>query len=132
MRVLFSSTRGTGHLQPLLPYAHALRAHGHEVLIAAPAEVGEMLRQEGLSHAPFDHPGDELLGPIWARFRHATAAEALSIAVREIFAGVNAKTALPKLTETIDVYRPDLIVRDSVEYAAAVAAERAGVPHARV
>ncbi|MEA2697016.1 MAG: hypothetical protein QOI66_1287, partial [Myxococcales bacterium] len=132
MRVLFSSTRGTGHLQPLLPYAQALRAHGHEVLVAAPADVDQMLRDAKLNHAPFGHPGDETLAPIWARFRQVPADEINVIAMREIFAGVNATTALPKLTETIDAWRPDLIVRESAEFAAAVAAERAGVPHARV
>jgi UDP:flavonoid glycosyltransferase YjiC (YdhE family) len=38
MRVLFSSTRGAGHLQPLLPYARALVARRHEVAVAAPEE----------------------------------------------------------------------------------------------
>ena len=66
MRVLFSSTRGAGHLRPLLPYAQALLARGHEVLVAAPAEVRETLSEAGLPHAPFDHPGDETLAPIWA------------------------------------------------------------------
>jgi UDP:flavonoid glycosyltransferase YjiC (YdhE family) len=84
MRVMFSSTRGTGHL---LPYAQALRAREHEVLIAAPAEVGQTVRDAGLAHAPFDHPGDDVLAPIWARFRQVSAAEALAIALRDIFAG---------------------------------------------
>jgi UDP:flavonoid glycosyltransferase YjiC (YdhE family) len=132
MRVLFSSTRGAGHLQPLLPFAHALRAHGHEVQVAGPAEIGETLREAGLTHAPFDHPGDEALAPIWARFRQVPAGEVNAVAVREIFAGLNAKAALPKLRETIDTWRPDLVVRDSMEFGAVVAAERAGVPHARV
>ena len=132
MRVLFSSTRGTGHLQPLLPYAHALRAHGHEVLVAAPAEVEPALRQAGLAFAPFDHPGDDLLGPIWARFARLSPDEIIVIALREIFAGLNARAAYPRLRDTIESWRPDLIVRDSVEFAAIVAAARAGVPHARV
>jgi len=132
MRVLFSSTRGVGHLQPLLPYAHALEAHGHEVQIAGPAEIADTLRAAGLAHAPFAHPGDATLAPIWARFRGASPDETLALAVREIFAGLNSKAALPKLMETIDAWRPDLIVRDSVEFASAIAAERAGVPHARV
>ncbi|HXI59370.1 MAG TPA: glycosyltransferase [Polyangia bacterium] len=132
MRVLLSSTRGAGHLQPLLPYAQALRAHGHQVLVAAPAEVGETLRDAKLEHAPFGHPGDETLAPIWARFRQVPADEINVIALRDIFAGVNATAALPKLTETIDAWRPDLVVRESAEFAAAVAAERAGVPQARV
>ena len=88
MRILFSSTRGTGHLQPLLPYAKAFRQRGHEVLIAAPAQVSESLRGADLPHAPFDHPGDDVLGPIWQRLRGISIDEQNAIALREIFAGV--------------------------------------------
>ena len=66
MRVLFSSTRGAGHLQPLLPYARALVARGHEVAVAAPEGVSKTVRDAGLPLLPFDHPGDEALAPIWA------------------------------------------------------------------
>jgi UDP:flavonoid glycosyltransferase YjiC (YdhE family) len=132
MRILFSATRGSGHVQPLLPYARALVARNHEVVVAAPASVSETLRDAGLAHAPFDHPGDDTLGPIWARFRGLSDDEVMAIAAREIFAGVNARVALPKLQATIDDWRPHLVVRDSVEFAALVAAERAGVSHARV
>src|SRR4051812_49251341 len=132
MRVLFSSTRGSGHLQPLLPYARALVARHHEVVVAAPADVSEALRGAGLAHAPFDHPGDEALGPIWARFRGASQEESMVIAVRDIFAGVNPRLALPKLQATIRDWRPDLVIRESFELAALVAAEAAGVRHARV
>src|SRR3954447_7894170 len=96
MRILFSSTRGAGHLQPLLPYARALVARGHEVAVAAPSEVSKTLRDAGLPHAPFDHPGDDLLAPIWARLRGVSDGEMMDIAAREIFAGANATAALPK------------------------------------
>jgi hypothetical protein len=81
---------------------------------------------------PFDHPGEDSLAPIWTRLRAASEAEMMTIPAVEIFAGVNAKTALPKLQATIREWRPDLVVRDSVEYGALVAAEAAGVRHARV
>lgn len=132
VRVLFSSTRGTGHIQPLLPYARALRKRGHEVLVAAPADLSGTLREAELPHAPFDHPGDDALSPIWARLRDLSGDEASAVGVREIFAGLNARTALPKLQETVRAWGPDLVVRDSVEFAAPVAADLAGVPHARV
>jgi UDP:flavonoid glycosyltransferase YjiC (YdhE family) len=132
MRILFSSTRGTGHLQPLVPYAKELLSRGHEVMVAAPAEVGEALREAGLAHAIFGHPGDDVLKPIWARFRGLPHAEVLSIAVREIFAGANAKAALPGLRETVASFRPDLIVRESSEFAALSVAEAARVRHVRV
>ena len=120
MRILFSSTRGAGHLQPLLPYARALIARQHEVLVAAPVEVGEAVRGAGLTHAPFEHPGD------------VTEQEQLMIALSEIFAGANARAALPALQATIADWRPDLVVRESAEFGALIAAERAGVRHARV
>lgn len=132
MRVLFSSIRGSGHLQPLLPYAKALLTRGHEVAIAGPAEIGAVLREAGFAHAPFGHPGDASLAPIWARLGELPPNEANALVVREIFAGLNASAALPKLQETIATFRPDVIVRESVEFAAAVAAEAAGVPHACV
>ena len=118
MRVLFSSTRGAGHLQPLLPYARAFAARKHEVAVAAPSEVSEALLGAGLLHAPFGHPGDAELEPIWARLRGVPNDDALAIAVREIFAGANATAALPELQATIRSFRPDLVVRDSVEFAA--------------
>jgi hypothetical protein len=110
MRVLFSSTRGAGHLQPLLPYARALVARRHEVAVAAPAEVSKTVRDAGLLHLPFDHPGDAALAPIWARLRGTSESEMMTIAASELFAGVNAKAALPKLLETIRAWRPDVVV----------------------
>lgn len=132
MRVLFSSTRGSGHLHPLLPYAHALVRQGHEVCVAAPESARATLDKAQLVHAPFDHPGDALLAPIWARFRGASAAETLAIAVGEIFAGANARAALPKLRELMRSFRPDLVVRESAELASMVAAAEAGIVQARV
>ncbi len=100
--------------------------------MAAPAEVSESLREAGIAHAPFDHPGDETLGPIWARLAGASSEESNAIAIREIFAGANARAALPKLLETVRTFRPAVVVRDSVEFGALIAAQSAGVPHARV
>jgi UDP:flavonoid glycosyltransferase YjiC (YdhE family) len=121
-------------LQPLLPYARALVGRGHEVAVAAPIDVSETLRDAGFPHFVFDHPGDELLDPIWARLNAVAADEAaaLAIALGEVFAGVNAVTAVPKLQLAISQFEPQLIVRDSVEYGSLVAAELAQVRHARV
>ncbi|HWA78238.1 MAG TPA: glycosyltransferase [Polyangiaceae bacterium] len=132
MRILFSSTRGTGHVQPLLPYAKELVERGHEVLVAAPADVRESLREARLEHAVFGHPGDETLKPIWARFRGRSHDEVMAIAMREIFVGANAKAALPGLRDTVASFRPHLLVRESSEFAALAAAEAAGVRHVRV
>jgi len=132
VRILFSSTRGVGHVRPLLPYARALRERGHEILVAGPADLGETLARAQLPHALLDHPGDAGLTPLWTRLRAAPAEERSDFIVRHIFAGVVAQTALPRLRETIEAFRPAVIVRESFEFAAAVAADAARIPHARV
>ncbi|MBK3662595.1 hypothetical protein JJE66_15255 [Bradyrhizobium diazoefficiens] len=58
--------------------------------------------------------------------------EAIAFAFREGIAGAAARAALPKLQRTIQEFRPDLIVRESAEFASLVAAEAAGVPQAGV
>jgi UDP:flavonoid glycosyltransferase YjiC (YdhE family) len=133
MRVLFSSTRGTGHLLPLLPYAKALGAKGHEVLVTGPEELREPLLRAALEYAPFGHPGDEKLAPIWARFQTLTSEDEQALLfIREIFAGANAQAAFPGLLATMRTFQPELVVRESAEFGAIVAAEVAGVPHVRV
>jgi MGT family glycosyltransferase len=52
--------------------------------------------------------------------------------VKDIFAGANARAAFPGVLNTIRTWQPQLIVRDSVEFGALVAAEVAGVAHVRV
>jgi MGT family glycosyltransferase len=52
--------------------------------------------------------------------------------VAEFFAGVDLRAALPALLEIIDDFRPDVIVRESWEFASTIAAELRGVPLTRV
>jgi UDP:flavonoid glycosyltransferase YjiC (YdhE family) len=132
MRVLFSSTRGAGHLQPLLRYAKAVLTRGHEVLVAGPEELREVLGAAALAHAPFDHPGDQALAPFWASLRAVPMEQQSAIVVRDIFAGANARAAMPGLLKIIRAFQPQLVVRESAEFGAIVAAEVAGVPHVRV
>ena len=47
----------------------------------------------------------------------------MTIVGGELFAGVVARSALPNLLPTIRAWRPDLVVRDSVEFGALIAAE---------
>jgi len=132
MRVLFSSMRMTGHIRPLLPYAHALLDRGHEVLFAAPQDAGAVIRDAGLDHAVFGHPGDKQLGQVSRHFASMSADEVIKTAVCKIFADLNARAALPGLRSTIQTWKPDLIVRESMEFGAAVAAAEAGISTARV
>lgn len=132
MRILISSTSGAGHLQPLIPYAQALRGRGHEVRVSAPQSVQAILAKAGLDHAPVDFPSDEQTRALIAEFMKLSDDAQLELAIRVRFAGMFPRTALPGLQETIRAWKPDLVLRESCEYAAGLCAERAGIPHARV
>ncbi len=52
--------------------------------------------------------------------------------IQELFIGLDARAALPGLLSAVEDWRPDLIVRETCEFASCVAAERFGVPLAQV
>jgi UDP:flavonoid glycosyltransferase YjiC (YdhE family) len=132
VRALFSSTRGAGHFNPLLPFARAFERAGHEVLVAAPPDLAGTVEASGFGFAAFDPPADEELGPVWGRVPELPPEEANEVVVSEIFGRLNTTAALPRLLQTFDEWRPDVVVRDPNEYGSALAAELHGIPHARV
>src|SRR3954449_4398570 len=105
MRVMFASTRGAGHLAPVLPLADACKRSGHHVLIAGPPSLAECVARHGHAFWPLDEPADGRSDAAATLARHRAAC-------RE--------------------WRPDVIVRESSEFGSAVAAELEGIPHARI
>jgi UDP:flavonoid glycosyltransferase YjiC (YdhE family) len=130
MRVLFATTRGAGHLGPLVPFAHACRAAGHPVMVAGPPSVAPLVARAGLSLLPVpEAPAatvDAAFAPVWSR----TAA--VDHVVQDLFVGLHARAALPGMLRAVAAWRPDVIVRESMEFASALAAEEHGVPVVRV
>src|SRR5262245_54913822 len=49
MRVLFVSCPSAGHVYPMFSLAWALRAAGHEVLVASSAAIAQDIREAGLA-----------------------------------------------------------------------------------
>ncbi len=132
MRVLFTSLRNASHFLPLVPFIDACLRKGVDAAVAAPPDLEEHVKRTGARFFPFGHPGDEGLRPIWARLRDTPEEHQGSIVIGQIFAGICASTALPGLMKTIEEFQPAVLVRESQEYAGLLAAEKAGVPHARV
>jgi UDP:flavonoid glycosyltransferase YjiC (YdhE family) len=56
----------------------------------------------------------------------------LQVAVPEMFIGWRARRALPRLVEIVEHWRPDLIVRESCEFAGLVVADVHDIPHVRI
>ena len=134
MRIMFSTVKDIGHVTPLVPYARGLRDLGHEVRVATSADEGAVaaLKKAGLAHAPFDGPAPDQLQAVMKRVDELKGEEAIAFGFREGFAGVAVRAAMPKLQQTIREFRPDLIIRESAEFASLIAAEAAGVPQAGV
>jgi UDP:flavonoid glycosyltransferase YjiC (YdhE family) len=128
MRVLFSTTAGAGHFGPLIPFARACVAAGHEVRVAAPATFASAVEQAGFAHAPFDDVPPDVMGAVFGRLPGLPHHEANAIVVGEVFGRLDAQAALPGVMATIDAWRPDVIVREPCEFGSWAAAERAGVP----
>ena len=131
MRVLCATTANDGHFGPLLPFARALAEAGHEVRVAAPASYAGVAKA-GLAHEPFADAPRELIGPVMGRLPTLAFEEADDLVIREVFARIDAQAALPSLVETVERWRPDLMLRETAELASLAAAERAGVPHVQV
>ncbi len=132
MRVLFSTTAGSGHFGPLIPFADACRRAGHEVVVAAPESFAAEVDRAGFVHRPFADAPPEMWGAIMARLPHLSFEEAQSVVLGEVFAGADVAAALPDVLATMEDWRPDLVVRETCELASHLAAERYGVAEARI
>ena len=132
MKILFTSTKGTGHFRPLVPYIEELQRRGHDVQIAAPESLRNSIEEAGVPFVPFDPPTEEQLSRIWESMEGLPKEVVLHIAIRDAFAGLWAQAALPIISRHVKDWKPNLIVRDSAELAAVIAADQASVPHARV
>jgi UDP:flavonoid glycosyltransferase YjiC (YdhE family) len=132
MRILFATTRGAGHVGPLTPFADASVAAGHEVLVAAAASTEPHVRRAGLPFAALDEPDEAQMAAIWERVKAATNEDAGRIVFEEVFAGEFARSALPGMLKLARRWRPDVIVRESCEFASPLVAEAVGVPDVHV
>jgi UDP:flavonoid glycosyltransferase YjiC (YdhE family) len=132
MRILFATTRGAGHVGPLTPFAHACIAAGHEVLVAAAPSLEPHVRRAGLPFAAVAEPDEATMGAVWERVRAAAPDDAGRIVFNEVFAGEFARSALPEMLKLAQRWRPDMIVRETCEFASVLVAETVGVPDVHV
>lgn len=130
MRILFTFTGGSGHFLPALPIARAAAARGHAVLFSGQEAMLGAVRAAGFSFLPSGGPtlADPAargpLGPV-DRIHEEQA-------IRDTFAGRTARDRTARLLDVAARWRPEVIVRDEVDFGAAVAAERLGLPHAAI
>jgi UDP:flavonoid glycosyltransferase YjiC (YdhE family) len=132
VRVLFASTHGAGHFNPLRPFIEACVRGGHEVMVAGPPPLAETVARAGCRFWPGEEPPAGETAAVWARVRTASPDEANAIVVGDVFAGLNLRAMLPHLCAACEAWQPDLVIREQAEYASAIAADLHGVPQARL
>lgn len=133
MRALFTTNPQSGHWHPLVPYAKALQHGGHEVAFATTATTCAALSTLGFRCFPAgeDESAEESQA---RRVRMATlpGTQAAAWSWPNLFAGSWAARRLPDLLAIGQAWKPDVVVREDVEFAGCIAAERLEVPHATV
>ena len=128
MRVLVATTAGSGHFGPMLPFAAACAAAGHEVRVAAPASFAATVARSGLGHVPLADVSADELGAVFGRFPGLSLRETSSLVIREVFGGLDARASLPGLRAAVDEWRPDLVLREPAELGSYVVARERDLP----
>ena len=130
MRALFTFTGGSGHFLPTVPFAQLLRERGHEIMYAC--QEGMVPTVVSAGWAAVASGGNTLLDPQARRPLATVDRVAEESAIRRSFAGRIARERTDRLLKVAGKWRPDLVVRDEVDFAGAIAAEVLGLPHAAV
>ena len=133
LRVLFTTQPESGHWHPLMPLARALDDAGHEVAFATTPAGCAGLAATGIRCWPVG--SDESAQEVAERRKRLTALapeDRAAVFWGEVFPETRAKRALPDVIDVIQTWRPAVVVREDLEFAGYVAAEREGLPHVAV
>jgi UDP:flavonoid glycosyltransferase YjiC (YdhE family) len=135
MRILFTTTARFGHFHPLVGLARAAKDAGHEVAFACPQSLCAAVQVSGFQVFPTeDDTGDDpqLVAVLERIGRIPAGAPRAAAYLMEVFIGLEARRALPKLVVLGADWKPDLIVREEYELAGAITAEHLEIPHVAV
>ncbi len=130
MRVLFSCNALSGHFHPLVPFARALAAAGHDIAFAAPASFAPTVTHAGFRHFPAGL--DRAVHEVYPQIRTMPASELMAFMHPQVWCGLLPTHKVPDLLVLAERWSPDLIVREEHDYSGCIVAEALGIPHASV
>jgi len=131
MRILFGSSPGTGHVQPMLPLALALQARGHEVLWATGPDGCEWVRGAGVAAAEVGLPTRARMVEYRRRWPESAALsgeESVAYMFPRLFGAVTAGASFMPLLALAREWRPHLVVSEAADFASPPVAAALGVP----
>lgn len=131
MRILITSTWGTGHVFPMLPLAHALLTAGHQVRWAAHGPAGALVTAAGIDAIPAGLSSSEIAAmrePISDHLATLPPPEWAGYAFPTMF-GEHATPAMVRdLLPLAQDWRPDLMVHEQAELGSALVGALIDVP----
>ncbi len=135
MRFLFTLHPMFGHFHSMVPLAQALMLHGDEVAFATGKGFGPTVQRCGFLHFPcgFDFDGSKDIFealPEWQAIKR----KPLPPGEQQLYGFIQglAPQMADDLIDLMKSWRPDVVVRDPVEFGGYIAAERYGLPHAAI
>jgi UDP:flavonoid glycosyltransferase YjiC (YdhE family) len=135
MRVLITSTGGAGHVHPMVPIALALRDAGHEVRWATSTDAAPTLERAGIDLAPCGIGLAERAAKLfagWPDVLHKPPRARRAALLPALFSALSVERMFDDLIELTDPWRPDIVLHEPCEFAAAPLAEHLGIPHVTV
>jgi UDP:flavonoid glycosyltransferase YjiC (YdhE family) len=134
-RFVFTTTAGYGHFHPLVPLALALKEAGHDVAFAGPLPLRQAVEAAGFTFFPAggDREKDPEFQQLMAQLRTMPPGPESERAIfGKVFGGVNPRLMVPDLVEIGRSWKPHMLIRESGEFGAVIAAEYLGLPYADV
>jgi len=120
----------------MVPLALAVRDRGHEVAFATGKGFGPVVKRTGLIHfaCGLDFDGSQDIFVELPEWKEIQASHPDSVAIQQVYGFVQglAPRMAVDLIPLVDRWKPDVIIRDPIEYGGYIAAEAAGIPHATI
>ena len=126
MRTLFTCSGGSGHLEPLVPLAHAAQAAGHAVAFALRPWMVPKARELGFEAFPAG--SDEGLEPVTRPLLEVDMEREL----RDLRDGFGRRLSRLRAADLLPIAKnwgPDVVVWEETDFGAAIVAERLRLPH---
>jgi MGT family glycosyltransferase len=134
MRALFTVQPAIGHLHPLVPVARALGQAGHDVAFCSSASFRSEIEAFGFKHfgAGLDWLASDRA--TWTPFPPMPAPSDASFPefVVTVFADVTTRAMAPDVLEIAKDWKPDLVVREVMEWSGCLVAEQLQIPHVSI
>lgn len=133
MKVLFTCGPADAHLYPLVPTAWAVRADGHDVLVATSEGFCATVTAAGLPAAAISDPVDLVswLKPPGDASYVGVPDRSSAMARSGRRFGELAVRSMPGTRQLVADWQPDLLVAEPLEFAGPSAANAAGIPWVR-